>query len=141
MRPLASKSFEAELQPITATHHSSKSWSGVAVTGGCQGCLLFRSLFFAQVQVTVGKSCRDCLIRQVKLALERSCSSKLLPMTIDRIRSDGVVYLPDSSERAPMSIVWTTLPGISFLFPVIGHVGIGDSSGVTYDFSGPYQVC
>ena len=57
-----------------------------------------------------------------------------------KIQSDGVVYMRDSGERYPFSIVWTTLPGISFLFPLIGHVGITDSRGVTYDFSGPYQV-
>lgn len=57
-----------------------------------------------------------------------------------RIQSDGVVYRRDSGERHPLSIVWTTLPGISFLIPLIGHVGITDSRGITYDFSGPYQV-
>lgn len=56
------------------------------------------------------------------------------------VKSEGVVYLPDSGERAPMSVVWTTLPGISFLLPPIGHVGIADSKGITFDFSGPYQV-
>lgn len=61
-------------------------------------------------------------------------------MSAERIRSEGVVYLPDSGERAPMSIVWTTLPGISTVLPPIGHVGIADSKGVVYDFSGPYQV-
>lgn len=46
----------------------------------------------------------------------------------------------DSGERAPTSVVWTTLPCISALVPIIGHMGVGDSSGITYDFSGPYQV-
>lgn len=53
----------------------------------------------------------------------------------------GLIHLPDSGERAPVSVVWTTLPVISAFIPLIGHVGIGDSTGVTYDFSGPYQVC
>lgn len=61
-------------------------------------------------------------------------------MPAHKIQSEGVVYLPDSGERAPMSIVWTTLPGISAVLPLIGHVGIADSKGVIYDFSGPYQV-
>lgn len=62
-------------------------------------------------------------------------------MATPTIRSEGVVYLRDSKERVPMSVVWTTLPLISALVPVIGHAGITDSSGVTFDFSGPYQVC
>lgn len=57
------------------------------------------------------------------------------------IRNEGVVYLRDSKEREPMSVVWTSLPLISALVPVIGHAGITDSTGVTFDFSGPYQVC
>lgn len=61
-------------------------------------------------------------------------------MAVPRIESEGIVYMSDSGEREPMSVVWTTLPGISLLLPVIGHVGIADSKGVTFDFSGPYQV-
>lgn len=58
----------------------------------------------------------------------------------EALRSDGVVHLPDSGERYPQSVVWTTLPGISALLPWVGHVGIADSRGVVYDFSGPYRV-
>jgi transmembrane protein 222 len=32
------------------------------------------------------------------------------------------------------------LPGITWLFPFIGHLGIGDSRGVIYDFAGPYYI-
>lgn len=54
---------------------------------------------------------------------------------------DGIIYKPDTGEREPpFSVLWTTLPGISALVPVIGHVGITDSHGVPFDFSGPYQV-
>lgn len=60
--------------------------------------------------------------------------------TMAVVKSEGVVYLSDSGERAPMSVVWTTLPGISLFLPPIGHVGIADSKGITFDFSGPYQV-
>lgn len=48
--------------------------------------------------------------------------------------------MQDSGEREPMSVVWTTLPWVSFIFPPIGHIGISDSEGVTFDFSGPFQV-
>lgn len=62
------------------------------------------------------------------------------PSAAADIVSDGVIHLPDSGERAPLCVLWTTLPGISQLLPVIGHMGISDSSGISVDFSGPYQV-
>lgn len=61
-------------------------------------------------------------------------------MAEPEIESDGVIYQPETGQRAPFSVLWTTLPGISALVPVIGHVGITDSSGISFDFSGPYQV-
>jgi len=42
--------------------------------------------------------------------------------------------------RFPCCIVWTSLPGITALFPFIGHLGIADSRGVVYDFAGPYSI-
>ncbi|PXF41817.1 hypothetical protein BWQ96_08465 [Gracilariopsis chorda] len=57
-----------------------------------------------------------------------------------RIESNGVVYVEDSGERHPFSVVWTTLPLLSWIVPFIGHMGIADSCGVVHDFSGPYQV-
>lgn len=38
------------------------------------------------------------------------------------------------------SIVWSPLPPITWLIPIIGHTGIADSSGVVSDFRGPYFV-
>lgn len=43
-------------------------------------------------------------------------------------------------SRFPYAIVWTTLPGITMFFPVIGHTGICDSRGVIMDFAGPYTI-
>ena len=43
-------------------------------------------------------------------------------------------------KRFPLSIVWTPLPCLTQLVPVIGHTGIGDSKGVLHDFAGPYYV-
>ena len=42
--------------------------------------------------------------------------------------------------RFPLCIVWTPLPLITQIIPCIGHTGIGDSSGVIYDFAGPYFI-
>lgn len=37
-------------------------------------------------------------------------------------------------------VVWSPLPPITWLIPVIGHLGICDSRGVASDFQGPYFV-
>ena len=42
--------------------------------------------------------------------------------------------------RFPFSIVWTPLPLITWLIPLIGHTGIGMSNGVIHDFAGPYYI-
>ena len=39
-----------------------------------------------------------------------------------------------------MCITRTPIPGISWLFPLIGHAGIGSSDGKIHDFAGPYKV-
>eukprot|EP00038_Savillea_parva_P013557 m.8586 g.8586 ORF g.8586 m.8586 type:complete len:202 (-) comp2551_c0_seq1:263-868(-) len=43
-------------------------------------------------------------------------------------------------DRFPCCIVWSPLPCISWFLPMIGHMGICDSAGVTYDFGGPYYI-
>ncbi|XP_076062813.1 transmembrane protein 222 [Oratosquilla oratoria] len=45
-----------------------------------------------------------------------------------------------SRQRYPCCIVWTPLPVITWLVPIIGHMGIATSSGVIRDFAGPYFV-
>lgn len=42
--------------------------------------------------------------------------------------------------RYSHAIVWTPLPVITALCPLIGHVGICDLQGVTYDFAGANHV-
>ncbi|XP_017286653.1 transmembrane protein 222 [Kryptolebias marmoratus] len=42
--------------------------------------------------------------------------------------------------RYPFCIVWTPIPILSWLFPIIGHMGICTSTGVIRDFAGPYFV-
>eukprot|EP00658_Telonema_sp_P-2_P009570 TRINITY_DN13571_c0_g1_i2.p1 TRINITY_DN13571_c0_g1~~TRINITY_DN13571_c0_g1_i2.p1 ORF type:complete len:213 (-),score=20.36 TRINITY_DN13571_c0_g1_i2:431-1069(-) len=42
--------------------------------------------------------------------------------------------------RYPCCIVWTPLPLITFLCPVIGHIGICDAAGHIYDFGGGVHV-
>lgn len=43
-------------------------------------------------------------------------------------------------DRYPYAIVWTPLPIISWLIPVIGHTGIATSEGVIYDFGGSHYI-
>ncbi|KAJ6219374.1 hypothetical protein RDWZM_005186 [Blomia tropicalis] len=43
-------------------------------------------------------------------------------------------------SRFPYCIVWTPLPFITWLIPIIGHMGIATSNGVIRDFAGPYFV-
>mmetsp|Transcript_7576 Transcript_7576/g.10237 ORF Transcript_7576/g.10237 Transcript_7576/m.10237 type:complete len:217 (+) Transcript_7576:254-904(+) len=40
----------------------------------------------------------------------------------------------------PCCVVWTPLPVLAWLFPLIGHAGIGLSDGTILDFAGPYFV-
>ncbi|XP_061753378.1 transmembrane protein 222 isoform X1 [Nerophis ophidion] len=42
--------------------------------------------------------------------------------------------------RYPHCIVWTPIPVLSWLFPIIGHMGICTSTGIIRDFAGPYFV-
>ncbi|KAL1457587.1 hypothetical protein WDU94_007800 [Cyamophila willieti] len=44
------------------------------------------------------------------------------------------------SHKFPFCVVWTPLPLISYIIPIIGHTGICTSKGVIRDFAGPYHV-
>ncbi|KAJ8970394.1 hypothetical protein NQ317_018373 [Molorchus minor] len=45
-----------------------------------------------------------------------------------------------SRDRYPCCIVWTPIPLLTWICPVIGHMGIALSSGIIRDFAGPYFV-
>lgn len=45
-----------------------------------------------------------------------------------------------SHQKFPYSIVWTTIPGLSWFLPSVGHVGICKSDGSIYDFLGRGDV-
>jgi hypothetical protein len=48
-----------------------------------------------------------------------------------------------SSNKKDLSfcVLWSPLPPITWLIPVIGHLGIADSNGTASDFQGPYVAC
>lgn len=59
--------------------------------------------------------------------------------------AEGVVVYPTGSAHAdnvllPPSVVWTSLPLITWILPFIGHTGITSGSGAITDFSGPFTV-
>ncbi|XP_072143165.1 transmembrane protein 222 isoform X2 [Dermacentor andersoni] len=43
-------------------------------------------------------------------------------------------------DRFPFCIVWTPIPCLTWLCPLIGHMGICMSTGIIRDFAGPYYV-
>ncbi|CAG9859397.1 unnamed protein product [Phyllotreta striolata] len=45
-----------------------------------------------------------------------------------------------SQDKFPFCIVWTPIPVLTWLIPIIGHMGIGLSNGVIRDFAGSYYV-
>lgn len=45
-----------------------------------------------------------------------------------------------SRDCFPACIVWCPIGPLTALFPFIGHMGIGDSKGVMFDFAGPYTI-
>ena len=44
------------------------------------------------------------------------------------------------SSHFPYCIVWTPIPLITYIFPSIGHTGIGNSSGIIHDFASSFFV-
>lgn len=43
-------------------------------------------------------------------------------------------------ERFPFCLVWTPIPCLTAFLPFVGHLGIADSRGITFDFAGPYTI-
>ncbi|XP_068773909.1 transmembrane protein 222 [Struthio camelus] len=52
----------------------------------------------------------------------------------------GGAGLEAERGRFPFCVVWTPIPVLTWLFPIIGHMGICTSAGVIRDFAGPYYV-
>lgn len=51
------------------------------------------------------------------------------PMAIDTVR-----------HRYPHCIVWTPIPILTWLVPLVGHMGICTANGIIRDFAAPYYV-
>ncbi|MFH4978542.1 hypothetical protein AB6A40_005251 [Gnathostoma spinigerum] len=52
----------------------------------------------------------------------------------------GPMEVNPSKRRYPFCVVWTPIPVITWIFPLIGHMGIATSKGVIRDFAGSYFV-
>jgi len=59
---------------------------------------------------------------------------------IDRLSTADVPRIDASRQIFPYCIVWTPIPVLTWLFPFVGHMGVGDSKGVLHDFAGPYYI-
>ena len=61
-------------------------------------------------------------------------------MNIDT--DDEETGLINSQKPHPLSccVVWTPIPLLSWICPSLGHIGVTDSHGITYDFEGPYYI-
>ncbi|OXA58295.1 transmembrane protein 222 [Folsomia candida] len=55
-------------------------------------------------------------------------------------RSEAQPIMDVKRCKYPISIVWTPIPLLTWLFPIIGHMGIAYTTGVIRDFAGPYYV-
>jgi hypothetical protein len=53
-----------------------------------------------------------------------------------RPRSAKAVKIDVDDDLYPYCIVWTVIPGCTWCFPFVGHMGIGDSSGQVWEFMG-----
>ena len=54
--------------------------------------------------------------------------------------TDSKIKIDHIQQRYPYCIVWTPLPFLTWLIPLIGHTGICTSDGVIHDFAGPYHI-
>ncbi|CAH1774575.1 unnamed protein product [Owenia fusiformis] len=63
--------------------------------------------------------------------------SREMPQDIPLYRAHRIDH---DKSRYPHCIVWCPIPLLTWIFPFIGHMGIGTTSGVIRDFAGPYYV-
>jgi hypothetical protein len=49
---------------------------------------------------------------------------------------DSRLEIDVGTDCYPYCIVWTMLPGITWMLPPVGHIGIGDSRGRVWEFMG-----
>jgi len=64
---------------------------------------------------------------------------------IEAMEYDGMEAFPSSQplpaqNRYPYCICWSPLCPLTIIMPFIGHMGIADSTGMTWDFAGPYHI-
>jgi len=52
----------------------------------------------------------------------------------------NILMLEPSREYFPLCIVWSPIPCLTWLIPVVGHLGIVTSEGTVNDFAGPYFI-
>jgi hypothetical protein len=43
-------------------------------------------------------------------------------------------------DSFPMALVWTPIPVLTWLLPIVGHLGIATTDGIIHDFAGQYVL-
>lgn len=62
-----------------------------------------------------------------------------IPEVMDKTQKD-YLHVDSKRDHYPFCIVWSPIPFLTWLIPVIGHLGIATSEGIIHDFGGPYFV-
>ena len=55
-------------------------------------------------------------------------------------RQRETVTADPTKDHYPMCIVWSPIPVLSYVTPIIGHTGIALSDGTIKDFGGSYYI-
>ena len=61
-------------------------------------------------------------------------------MSSELLNTSSTRKINAEQARFPFSIVWTPIPILTWLIPLIGHVGIATSKGIIHDFSADYNI-
>jgi hypothetical protein len=55
-------------------------------------------------------------------------------------RVDAPPRIDAANDIFPYCLVWTPIPVLTWVFPFVGHLGMGNSQGVLFDFAGPFYI-
>lgn len=97
----------------------------------------FVVLFFVSVMTSSGNHNLQDFDEEPLVVRSRSNASDEDPL---ESLSDEIPSVDVSREYFPFSIVWTSLPLMTWLAPPVGHLGITMSEGLIHDFAGPYFI-
>ncbi|KAK8809780.1 hypothetical protein WA158_000723 [Blastocystis sp. Blastoise] len=62
------------------------------------------------------------------------------PLTTTTNNEEPLPPVDTKTQCFPYCVVWSPLHPLTWFFPMIGHLGIADAEGNTYDFGGSYTI-